>query len=162
MSRYLRAKASTGFLSHATGKVVEMQFMTRKQAAAPPADEKREPNTAPGFSGPAQDSAPLGQYVQAFNGSGDVGETRRGHWRRMALRARLHAYALVAVVVFAFLIALAAANTAAVKVSWLFGGSRVSLVWLVLAAAVLGWVLGLVTNAALHRRTRAPRPVGRS
>ena len=67
----------------------------------------------------------------------------------------------VAVALFAFVVALAAANTAHVKVSWLFGNSHVSLVWLVLAAAVLGWLLGLVTNAALHRRTRAPRAAPR-
>ena len=76
----------------------------------------------------------------------------------MARRTRLHGYALLAVALFAFVIALAAANTARVKVSWLFGSSHVSLVWLILAAAILGWLLGLVTNAALHRRTRAPRP----
>ena len=33
--------------------------------------------------------------------------------------------------------------------------------WLVLVAAILGWLLGLVTNATLHRRTRAPRPGSR-
>ena len=79
----------------------------------------------------------------------------------MARRTRLHGYALLAVALFAFVIALAAANTAHVKVSWLFGTSHVSLVWLVLAAAILGWLLGLVTNAALHRRTRAPRAAPR-
>ena len=79
----------------------------------------------------------------------------------MARRTRLHGYALLAVALFAFVVALAATNTAHVKVSWLFGSSHVSLVWLVLAAAILGWLLGLVTNAALHRRTRAPRPAPR-
>jgi uncharacterized integral membrane protein len=79
----------------------------------------------------------------------------------MARRTRLHGYALFAVALFAFVIALAAANTAHVRVSWLFGTSHVSLVWLVLTAAVIGWLLGLVTNAALHRRTRAPRPASR-
>jgi hypothetical protein len=34
--------------------------------------------------------------------------------------------------------------------------SRVSLIWMVLATAVAGWLLGLLTAAALHRRTRAP------
>ena len=86
-----------------------------------------------------------------------VAETPRGHARRMARRTRLHGYVLAGVAVFAFVIALAASNTAQIKVSWLFGTSRVSLVWLVLSAAILGWLLGLLTNAALHRRTRAPR-----
>ena len=55
------------------------------------------------------------------------------------------------------LIALAASNTAQVKVNWLIGNSRVSLVWLVLAAAILGWVFGLMASARFHWRTRAPR-----
>jgi hypothetical protein len=44
-----------------------------------------------------------------------------------------------------------------VKVNWLIGSSRVSLVWLVLAAAILGWGLGLIASARFHWRTRAPR-----
>ncbi len=126
-----------------------MLSMTRKQAIVPPARDT--------IGEPPREGAPLGQHVQAFDSPAQAGETRRGHSRRMARRTRLHGYALVAVALFAFVVALAAANTAAVRVSWLFGSSRVSLVWLVLATAILGWLLGLVTNAALHRRTRAPR-----
>jgi uncharacterized integral membrane protein len=85
------------------------------------------------------------------------GETRREHFRRKAHRSRLHAYAIIAVVLAACVIALAVANTARVKVDWVLGTSRVSLVWLVLSAAVLGWLLGLVMTAAFHWRTRAPR-----
>ena len=134
-----------------------MLFLTRKQPMGSPAEPRAE------ASDPATDEAPgagpsLAQHVQAFDRPATGGETRRGHARRMARRTRLHGYALVAVALFAFVVALAAANTAHVKVSWLFGTSLVSLVWLVLAAAILGWLLGLVTNAALNRRTRAPRP----
>ena len=85
------------------------------------------------------------------------GETRRGHFRRKARRTRLHGYAIAAVALVAYLIALAVSNTADVKVSWVFGSSHVSLVWLVLFAAILGWLLGLVATAAFHWRTRAPR-----
>ena len=85
-------------------------------------------------------------------------ETSREHLRRKALRGRLHGYAIGAVAIVAVLIALAASNTAQVKVNWLIGNSRVSLVWLVLAAAILGWVLGLMASARFHWRTRAPRP----
>jgi len=88
------------------------------------------------------------------------GETRTEHFRRKAHRSRLHGYAIVAVALVAFVIALAASNTAHVKVSWVFGTSRVSLVWLVLLAAILGWLLGLVATAAFHWRTRAPRRRG--
>lgn len=87
-------------------------------------------------------------------------ETRGEHFRRRAHRTRLHGYAIVAVALVAFLIALAASNTAHVKVNWVFGSSHVSLVWLVLFAAILGWLLGLATSATFHWRTRAPRRRG--
>jgi uncharacterized integral membrane protein len=84
-------------------------------------------------------------------------ETQRDRSRRKAHRTRLHGYAIVAVALVAFLIALAASNTAHVTVNWVFGSSHVSLVWLVLFAAILGWLLGLIATAAFHWRTRAPR-----
>jgi uncharacterized integral membrane protein len=88
------------------------------------------------------------------------GETRGGRNRRKAHRSRLHGYAIATVALVAYLIALAATNTAHVKVNWVFGSSHVSLVWLVLFAAILGWLLGLAVTAAFHWRTRAPRPRG--
>ncbi len=87
-------------------------------------------------------------------------ETRRERARRKAHRSRLHAYAILGVALVAFLIALAASNTAHVSVNWVFGSSHVSLVWLVLFAAILGWLLGLLATAAFHWRTRAPRGSG--
>jgi uncharacterized integral membrane protein len=70
---------------------------------------------------------------------------------------RMHGFAIAAVVLVAYLIALAASNTAHVKVNWVFGTSHVSLVWLVLFAALLGWLLALATSARFHWLTRAPR-----
>jgi uncharacterized integral membrane protein len=90
----------------------------------------------------------------------DGTETPAEHFRRRALRGRLNGYAIGVVALVAVLIALAASNTAAVKVNWLIASSRVSLVWLVLAAAILGWVLGLMASARFHWRTRAPRRSG--
>ena len=87
-------------------------------------------------------------------------ETRGGRFRRKAHRAGLHGYAIAAVVLVAYLIALAVSNTGHVKVSWVFGGSHVSLVWLVLFTAILGWLLGLATSARFQWRTRAPRRRG--
>lgn len=84
-------------------------------------------------------------------------ETRAEHFRRKAHRGRLHGYAIVTVALVAYVIALAASNTAHVRVNWVFGSSHVSLVWLVLFAAILGWLLGLAATAAFHWRTRAPR-----
>lgn len=92
--------------------------------------------------------------------SATTSETRLEHFRRKVHRGRLHGYAALAVALVAYLIALAASNTAGVKVNWVFGSSRVSLVWLVLFAAILGWLLGLVATAAFHWRTRAPRRGG--
>ena len=93
------------------------------------------------------------EATAATNGT----ETRGEHFRRKAHRGRLHGYATGAVALVAVLIAIATSNTARVKVNWLIGSSRVSLVWLVLAAAILGWALGLMASARFHWRTRAPR-----
>jgi uncharacterized integral membrane protein len=84
-------------------------------------------------------------------------ETRAEHFRRKALRGRLHGYAIAAVALVAVLIALAASNTARVKVNWLIGSSTISLVWLVLVTAIVGWLLGLMASARFNWRTRAPR-----
>ena len=88
------------------------------------------------------------------------GETRRERSRRKAHRSRLHGYAIMALALVVFLIALAVSNTAQVRVNWVFGSSQVSLVWLVLFTAILGWLVGLVATATFHWRTRAPRQGG--
>ena len=54
-----------------------------------------------------------------------------------------------------YVVALAVSNTAHVKVNWVFGSSSVSLVWLVLFAAILGWLLGILITAVFRWRTRA-------
>jgi uncharacterized integral membrane protein len=83
-------------------------------------------------------------------------ETPQQRWRRKAARTRLQATSILGVALLAYLIALAALNTGAVKAHWLFGTSRVALVWIVLIAALLGWALGLLSIAAFHWRTRRP------
>jgi uncharacterized integral membrane protein len=120
------------------------------------------PMPADTFTGPVSNGAPVAREpdlaaAQPTAQSAAGGETRVGRFRRKAHRTRLHGYAIVAVALVAFLIALAASNTAHVKVNWVFGSSHVSLVWLVLFAAILGWLLGLATSATFHWRTRAPR-----
>lgn len=87
-------------------------------------------------------------------------ETRGGRFRRKAHRTRLHGYAIVTVALVAYLIALAVSNTAHVHVGWVFGSSHVSLVWLVLFTAILGWLLGLATSARFRWRTRASQRQG--
>jgi uncharacterized integral membrane protein len=116
--------------------------------------------TGPAANGSSAATDPDAAPVQASAASANDRETRRERSRRKAHRSRLHGYAILAVALVAFLIALAASNTAHVKVNWVFGSSHVSLVWLVLFAAILGWLLGLVATAAFHWRTRAPRRGG--
>ncbi len=84
-------------------------------------------------------------------------ETRGDRLRRGAHQGRLHGYAMAIVALIVVLIALAATNTAHVRVNWLVGSSRVSLVWLVLAAAIIGWILGVLASVRFQWLTRAPR-----
>ena len=56
------------------------------------------------------------------------------------------------------LVALAVANTHRVEFSWVVGSSEVSLVWIVIFTAILGWLLGIVNSAVFRWRTRA-RPL---
>jgi uncharacterized integral membrane protein len=131
----------------------------RLKSAAQPSDSPLEaviPPTVGVNDEPPAASAPKGDAAPAAPDP-RTGETRGERSRRMAHRTRLHGYAFVGVALFAFLIALAASNTARVKVSWVFGSSHVALVWLVLFAAILGWLLGILITAAFRWRTRAPR-----
>ena len=84
-------------------------------------------------------------------------ETGGARLARRAHRARLYVYAALAAALLVFLIALAVANTRHVMVSWVFGTSSVSLVWLVLFSAILGVLLGMVVGALFHWRTRRRR-----
>jgi uncharacterized integral membrane protein len=84
-------------------------------------------------------------------------ETRGARWRRKAHRARMYLWAMVSVALLICVVALALGNTGRVRLHWLVGSGSASLVWIVLLAAVLGWLLGLATGVACHWRTRAPR-----
>ena len=106
---------------------------------------------------PPPQTAPNTARAREAAAAANATETRGEHFRRKARRGRLHGYGIAAVALVAVLIALAASNTGQVNVHWLIGSSRVSLVWLVLVAAILGWALGLMASARFHWRTRAPR-----
>ncbi len=136
---------------------------------SPESDPTPDAITTPEVSGfvgspvatePDADAARVAAATATPTAATTPSETRTQRFRRKAHRVRLHGYAIVGVALVAYLIALAASNTAHVTVSWAFGSSRVSLVWLVLFAAVLGWLLGLLTSARLHWLTRAPRRGG--
>jgi uncharacterized integral membrane protein len=81
-------------------------------------------------------------------------ETRADRLRRHARRTWLYTWAAALVVLLVILIALVVANTRRVKVSWIFGSTHQSLVWIILAAAILGWLLGIATSVIFRFRTR--------
>lgn len=116
--------------------------------------------TGPVSNGSAVARDPDVASAQASPTTGTGRETRGQRIRRKAHRAWLHGSLIMGVALVAYLVALAASNTAHVKANWVFGSSHVSLVWLVLFAAILGWLLGLLASARFHWRTRAPRRGG--
>ena len=85
-------------------------------------------------------------------------EPRGDRLRRHGRRTRLYAWAVALIALLVIVIALAVANTRQVKLSWVVGTSHASLVWIILASAVLGWLLGIVTSVVFRLRTRRRRP----
>jgi uncharacterized integral membrane protein len=85
-------------------------------------------------------------------------ELRGERLRRHAHHTGLYAWAGALIVLLVVVIALVVANTGSVKVSWVFGSTRQSLVWIILATAILGWLLGIVTSVVFRSRTRRRRP----
>jgi uncharacterized integral membrane protein len=81
-------------------------------------------------------------------------ESRGERLVRRGRRARLYTWAVLLVAALVILILLIAANTRSVKVDWVVGSTRASLVWIILAAAVLGWLLGIATSVVFRYRTR--------
>jgi uncharacterized integral membrane protein len=92
-----------------------------------------------------QESAPEQPAVQ---------ESRGDSLRRHARRTWLYTWAGAFVALLVILIALVVANTRRVEVSWVFGSTRQSLVWIILFTAILGWLLGIVTSVIFRFRTR--------
>ena len=81
-------------------------------------------------------------------------EGRVDRFRRQGQRAKLYGVAFALIALLVCLVALVLANTRSVKLSWVFGDTNASLVWIILASAILGWLLGLATSTAFRRRTR--------
>jgi uncharacterized integral membrane protein len=84
-------------------------------------------------------------------------ESRASRLRRHGHHTRLYAWAFALVALLVVVIALIVANTRQVKLSWVVGTSHASLVWIILATAVLGWLLGIVTSVVFRLRTRRRR-----
>jgi len=83
-----------------------------------------------------------------------VGESRREQTAHRMHGARLYTGAFAVVGLIVVLIVLVSVNTRDVKLSWAFGSTHASLVWIIVVTAVIGWLLGLATAGAFHRRTR--------
>jgi uncharacterized integral membrane protein len=81
-------------------------------------------------------------------------EPRRDRLRRGGRRTWSYTWASALVALLVILIALVVANTSKVKVSWVVGSTRQSLVWSILVTAILGWLLGIVTSTIFQYRTR--------
>ena len=84
-------------------------------------------------------------------------ESRSEQLRRHGHRTVLYVVAFSFVALLVVLVALVAANTRQVKLSWVAGSGHTSLVWIIVASAVLGWLLGMVTSAVFRLRTRRRR-----
>jgi uncharacterized integral membrane protein len=70
-------------------------------------------------------------------------------------RAGPYARVFVLVALLIVLIALVVANTpSTVELSWVFGSGEVSIVWIIVVSAILGWLVGIVTGALIRHSTR--------
>ena len=78
--------------------------------------------------------------------------------RRVSRRAGHYLWVVLLVATVVFVVILIAENTRRVKVGWVFGHSHISLVYLVVFAVVLGWLLGIATSVLLGRRLRQTAP----
>lgn len=81
-------------------------------------------------------------------------ESRTARLVRHGRRVRLYTGAVVFVALLAVLIVLSSKNTRSVKLDWAVGSANASLVWIILAAAVIGWLLGIATAVVFRHRTR--------
>jgi uncharacterized integral membrane protein len=117
----------------------------------------------PGFPRPASAVRFQFSFVkpaqEAIVGTPETSEPSREEKSSEPLRSRSRAgryarvFVLVALVVV--LIALVVANTPrTVELSWGFGSGEVSIVWIIVVSAILGWLVGIVTGALVRHSTR--------
>ena len=69
-------------------------------------------------------------------------------------QARLYTWVFLLVALLVVLIALIAANAREVKLDWVVGSTHASLIWIILATAVIGWLRGIATSVVCDHRTR--------
>ena len=85
-------------------------------------------------------------------------ETRGQKLSRHGHRAFLYLWTLAIVAALIILIALIAANTRKVQVSYVFGDGKTSLIWIIVISALAGWLAGIATAILYRFRTRKGRP----
>jgi uncharacterized integral membrane protein len=131
--------------------------MEGNMSAGSKGDAPAQANGADGSSQPTD--APKRKSIpsQSPADSAAAVETRGERFRRKVHRTGLYLYAFFTVALFVCLVALAVANTDKVEFSWVVGSAMVSLVWIVIFSAILGWLLGIVTSLVFRWRTRARR-----
>ncbi len=81
-------------------------------------------------------------------------EPRTTRIKRHAHRTLLYTWLALLIASLVILIALITVNTHQVRINWVFGHSSSPLVWIVVIAAIAGWVAGIATSILLRRRTR--------
>jgi uncharacterized integral membrane protein len=84
----------------------------------------------------------------------EVAESRKSRAGRHGRRTGLYLAAALLTTALVLLVILIVQNTGSVRVGWIFGHSRVSLVFLILFASILGWIAGIATSIVFRRRTR--------
>lgn len=76
---------------------------------------------------------------------------------RQRSRVGLYSRVFVLLALLIVIIALVVANTPrTVELSWVFGSGEVSIVWVIVFSAILGWLIGIVTGAIIRHSTRGP------
>jgi uncharacterized integral membrane protein len=102
----------------------------------------------------SEPSEPRPEPPAGASPSAGATESRRERLSRQGHRTFLYIWALAIVAALVILIAMIVANTRQVKVSWVFGDGRISLIWVVVACGLAGWLGGIATAILFHFRTR--------
>jgi uncharacterized integral membrane protein len=81
-------------------------------------------------------------------------EPLRQRMQRHRHQVRLYAWSFALIGLVVILVALVVANTRSVTLDWVVGRVRASLIWIILASWIFGWLAGLVTGIVFRHHTR--------